>query len=87
MANLSAADIDELSAQLQAEFSAVWTRIPVNQVKLRSGLVSIDAELESAEVGIFQGINDAYVRSWLQVNQVIGRLIIERVERKRREVL
>lgn len=87
MATLSSADIDELSAQLQREFSAVWTEIPVSKTKFRSGLVSIDSELESAETTIFQNIGDADVKSWLQANQTIGRAIVERIERKRKEVL
>ncbi len=87
MATLSSADINELSAQLQREFSSSWTAIPVSKTAFHAGLTSIDVELESAEGGIFQGIGNANVKAWLLANQSLGRLIIERVERKRKEVL
>lgn len=87
MATLSSNDIDALAQVLQEEFSGVWTNIPVTKAKFRAGLVSIDSELEDAELTIFQNISDADVKSWLQANQTLGRLIIERIERKRKEVL
>ncbi len=87
MAALPTADIDELSAQLQREFSGTRTGIPVNKNQFRAGLVNIDSELNTAETAIFQGISDATVKAWLLANQPIGRLLIERVERKRKEVL
>jgi len=87
MATLSSTDIDEVWEQLMSEFSALWTQVPLNKNQFRAGLVQIDAELEDAELTIFQNITDNEVRVWLQNNQPLGRLCVERVERKRKEVL
>jgi len=87
MATLSSTDIDEVWEQLMSEFSALWTQVPLNKNQFRAGLVQIDAELEDAELTIFQNITDSEVRTWLQTNQPLGRLCVERIERKRKEVL
>ena len=87
MATLPSVDIDELWQQLMSEFSSVWEKIPINKNQFRAGIVNIDEELETSEVSIFQGIGNAEVRGWLQTNQKLGRYVIERVERKRKEVL
>jgi len=87
MATLSSTDIDEVWEQLMSEFSALWTQVPLSKNQFRAGLVQIDAELEDAELTIFQNITDNEVRVWLQNNQPLGRLCVERVERKRKEVL
>jgi len=87
MATLSSADIDEVWMQLMSEFSALRTLVPINKNQFRAGLVQIDSELEDAELTIFQNITDSEVRVWLQTNQPLGRLCVERIERKRKEVL
>ena len=87
MATLASGEIDDLWADLMSEFSGSWTVVPFNKAKFRAGLEMIDAALETAEVSIFQAVSDADVRSWMQANQPIARLIIERVERRRKEAL
>ena len=87
MATLSSTDIDEVWEQLMSEFSSLRTLVPINKNQFRTGLVQIDLELEDSEITIFQNITDSDVRTWLQNNQPLGRLCIERIERKRKEVL
>ena len=87
MPTLISNDLTELAADLMREFSILRTVIPITKTQFRAGLADIDATLNTSEVTIFQGIVNPTVKSWLQTNQQTGRMFIERVERKRKEVL
>ena len=85
MATLPANDLNDLAAELMAELSLSWEGIPVEAAQFAGFLTDIDAELNTAETSIFQGISNATAKAWLLGNQKLGRLFIERTERKRKE--
>lgn len=87
MAVLSSNDIDILWEQLMEEFSGVHTEIPIDKNQFRQLLVLIDSQLETAEGTIVSALPTGAAKTWLVSNQSIGRLFIERVERKRKETL
>ena len=87
MATLPSGDVDALWHQLMSDFSSIWTVVPINKNQFRQLLVLIDGELETAETSIVGALPSGAGKSWLVSNQPIGRHLIERTERKRKEVL
>jgi len=86
MATLTSEQRDELSAELQRQFSAAWNAVPLNKAQLRTAINIFDAALESTETTILNTI-DTDARVWLLAHQTLARFIIENVAQKRREVL
>lgn len=87
MEALPTSDLDQLWAQLMSEFSGVRQEVPITKAQLRALLGLIDGELETAEISIVQALPGGPAKTWLLNHQPVGRLLIERVERKRKEVL
>ena len=76
----------ELSAELQREWSGVWTVIPLSKDNLALMLDVFDAGMESAEAAIVGGVTPA-ARTWLLAHIPLARYVLEKVAQKRREVL
>lgn len=87
MATLPSNDLNEVWAQVMSDFSVFSTLIPVNKNQLKTLLVAIDSEMETAEVNLFAAIPPGAAKDWLLANLSIGRDLIQRVEQKRQEVL
>lgn len=87
MATLATADLNAVWAEVMRKYSNLYTVVPVNKNQLKAGMQDIDSVLATSEVSIFQNINDAGVKSWLQANQEIGRDVIVMIEQKRKETL
>ena len=85
MATLPSGSVDELWRDLMSEFSGVRTAVPINKNQFRALLVLIDADLETAESSIVGALPAGPGKSWLVANPTLGRLFIERTERKRKE--
>jgi len=86
MAQLTTEQKAELSAELQREWSRVWTVIPMSKSNLALMLTVFDAGLESAESSILAGVSPA-ARTWLLAHIPLSRYVMEKVAQKRREVL
>lgn len=86
MAQLTEEQKMELSAELQREWSGVWTVIPLSKDNLALMLDMFDVEMESAEAAIIADVSPA-ARTWLLAHIPLARYILERVAQKRREVL
>ena len=86
MAQLTTEQKAELSAELQREWSRVWTVIPMSKDNLALMLTVFDAGLESAESNILAGVSPA-ARTWLLAHIPLSRFVLEQVAKKRREVL
>ena len=86
MAQLTEEQKIELSAELQSEWSRVWTAIPLSKDNLAVMLDVFDAGMESAEAAIVGGVSPA-ARTWLLGHIPLARFVLEKIAQKRREVL
>jgi len=87
MTALSTDDIDALHAQTMRNWSSSHTETPITKAQARALLVLIDVGLEGAESSIVSGLPAGPGKTWLVANAAIGRELMERVERRRKEVL
>jgi len=87
MAVLPDGDRQEIHAQVMRDFSRTRTQTPILKVELRALVNFMDAQLESAEAAIFSALPAGDGKDWLLANQSVGRELLARIERKRREVL
>ena len=86
MAQLTTEQKAELSAELQREWSNVWTVIPMSKDNLALMLDVFDAGMESAETAILNGVSPT-ARTWLLAHISLARYVLEKLTQKRREVL
>jgi len=86
MAQLTTEQKAELSAELQREWSNVWTVIPLSKDNLALMLNIFDAAMESTETTILNNVSPA-ARTWLLANIPLARYVLEKLTEKRREVL
>ena len=86
MAQLTEEQKVELSAELQREWSQVWTVIPLSKDNLAVMLDVFDVGIESAEAAIVGGVSPT-ARTWLLAHIPLARFVLEKVTQKRREVL
>ena len=86
MAQLTTEQKAELSAELQREWSNVWTVIPLSKDNLALTLNIFDAAMESTETTILNNVSPA-ARTWLLANIPLARYVLEKLTEKRREVL
>ena len=87
MAQLPSEDLNQVWVSVMNNLSSVRTAIPINKNQLRLLLVLIDQELETAETNIIQALPASEGKSWLIANAGIGRMLMEYILAKRREVL
>ena len=86
MAQLTEEQRAELSADLQREWSNIWTVIPMNKANLALMLEIFDAGLENAETTILNNVSVA-ARTWLLANIPLSRYVLAKTAEKRAEVL
>ena len=86
MAQLTEEQRAELSAELQREWSNIWTVIPMNKANLALMLEIFDAGLENAETTILNNVSVA-ARTWLLANIPLSRYVLAKTAEKRAEVL
>ena len=86
MAQLTNEQKIELSAELQREWSSVWTVIPLSKDNLALMLDVFDAGMESAEAAIVEGVSPT-ARAWLLAHIPLARFVLQKVAQKRQEVL
>ena len=86
MAQLTTEQKAELSAELQREWSNVWTVIPMSKDNLALMITVFDAGMESAETAILAGVSPA-ANTWLLAHIPLARYVLEKLTQKRREVL
>ena len=88
MAQLSAAQKDEVKAQIMRVWSQDRTPVPVTKPDLDTLMTFMDEAMEAAETDVISRIPGPHpARSWLLTNQDVARRILIEVEFKRREVL
>ena len=88
MANLTPAQVHDVTAELMRKYSAELREIPVTKVALYTWLLNtVEPELEASEVAIYQATPTGAGKTWLQQHPEIGRDFIITLEQKRLEVL
>jgi len=87
MATLSSGSIDKIWAEFMSIYSSRRDEIPVSKNQLRSFVVIVDGELETAEIAVVQAVPAGDIRDWLIANDEVGRDMMTMVENERREVL
>ena len=85
MAALPTAQLDEVHALIMSKYSGLRTEVPITKGQLRSLLVTMDAELDSAETSVFAALPAGPGKTWIQANQTIARDFMTDIERKRVE--
>ena len=88
MANLTPAQVQDVTAELMRKYSAELKEIPVNKVVFYTWLRdTVEPELDAAEIAIYQATPAGPGKAWLLANPGIGRDFILAIEKKRLEVL
>jgi hypothetical protein len=87
MATLADADRLAIWADVMRDLSRSHIEIPINNVDLRSLINFMDVQLESAETSIFTALPAGEGKAWLLAHPELGRELLARIERKRRETL
>jgi len=88
MANLTPAQVHDVTAELMRKYSAELREIPVTKVALYTWLLNdVEPELAAAEAAIYKATPTGAGKDWLLANQEIGRDFIIAIEQKRLEVL
>ena len=87
MAILDSGSLNEVWRDIMSDFSSFRELIPVNKNQLRTFLGMVDAEMEASEIGLVQSLPAGKGKQWLISNPRIGREMLIRIERKRKEVL
>ena len=87
MASLTAKELSEVREVVVGTLCAANTTIPTdNKAVIDSVIASADAAVESSE-GVFVNSLAAGAKAWLMANQPVGRLVLEQVTSKRKDVL
>jgi len=87
MATLPDADRVEIWAQVMTDLSKTNTEVPITAAELRTLVNFFDNQLEDAETTIFAALPAGDGKVWMLANAPLGRELLARIERRRREVL
>jgi len=87
MATLPEADRVEIWAQAMLDLSRTNTGIPIEADEFRTLVNFFDNQLEDAEATIFAALPAGDGKTWMLANLGLGRELLARIERRRREVL
>jgi len=87
MANLLDADRLDLWAEVMTDFSKTNISTPLTKTDLRNLINYLDEELAATEVSVLAGIPAGDGKDWLVANNDLGRELMARVQRKRRETI
>ena len=88
MANLTPAQVQDVTAELMRKYSAELREIPVNKVALYIWLRdTVEPQLAAAEMAIYTATPNGAGKTWLLNNPEVGRDFILALEQKRMEVL
>ena len=87
MAVLSDGDREEVWGTAMSDFSRTGIQTPILKTELRALVNFMDVQLESAEAAMFAALPAGDGKDWLLANRDLGRELLARIERKRREVL
>jgi len=87
MAVLPDADRVEIWTQAMTDLSKTNTGVPITAAELRTLINFFDNQLEDAEAAIFAALPAGDGKAWMLANLGLGRELLARIERRRREVL
>ncbi|TPV96162.1 MAG: hypothetical protein B7733_06340 [Myxococcales bacterium FL481] len=87
MANLTSGSIDSLHQQAMEWWSSRHEPTPISKSDLRALLVLMDEEIETAESSIVSALPSGTGKTWLLGKPEIGRFLMERIMRERKETL
>ena len=87
MARLTEEQLVEVRSFIMKRFSDEHIETPITKPQLNILLAEIDKVSDQAEKNLMDALPDCAQKDWLLSNQTIGRKIIERIVKKRSEVL